>query len=369
MTAVSRATVAAALDRVATWLDTMQAPGQPNGVSRFSARHDTDAWAGVLLPATYNSVLCRTLLTPPDQALAIDRAAVTQFLTGFARADGTFGIAEMRDADVFKTSDRTESWRYIHFHITNYAIGALDALGAPPPALDFARPYLDPANLEQWLAQRDLTEPWMEGNNLVNLASFLLALSGNGPVDQRTKATAALDLVLAWHNAAQDPATGFWWDPNNHEPDAKLHAMAGATHNFHIYYALDRPVPHSAAIIDYCLSLSPAASTACLDVDPVDILCAFHNRVDHRRDEIHHWLTAKLTALLAIQNPDGGFADAAAGILRLDGWTGGYAEDQGNSNTFATWFRVIAIAMIARTLWPTWRQWTFRRTIGIGYAP
>lgn len=369
MTAVGQAPVAAALGRVTAWLDTMQAPGHPTGVSRFSARHDPAAWPGVLLPATYNSVLCRTLLTPPDQAVAIDHPAVIKFLTGFVRADGTFRIPEMRDADVFKTSDRAESWRYIDFHITNYALGALDALGAPPPALDFARPYLDPDKLEQWLAQRDLSQPWMEGNNIVNLASFLLALSADGPAEQRTKAAAALDLLVAWHDAAQDPATGFWWDRDTRHPDAKLHAMAGATHNFHIYYALGRPVPHATAIIDYCLSLSPAASTACLDVDPVDILCAFHGRVDHRRDDVRDWLNAKLTALLAIQNPDGGFADATAGIFRLDGWTGGYAEDQGNSNTFATWFRVIAIAMIARTLWPSWRQWTFRRTIGIGYAP
>ena len=45
----------------------------------------------------------------------------------------------------------------------------------------------------------------------------------------------------------------------------------------------------------------------------------------------------------------------------------GYEEPQGLSNTFATWFRWIAIAMIADHLWPGWRDWNFLRMIGIGY--
>ena len=45
----------------------------------------------------------------------------------------------------------------------------------------------------------------------------------------------------------------------------------------------------------------------------------------------------------------------------------GYAEPQGISNTFATWFRWIAIAMIAELLWPGWQDWRFRGEPGIGY--
>ena len=45
----------------------------------------------------------------------------------------------------------------------------------------------------------------------------------------------------------------------------------------------------------------------------------------------------------------------------------GYEEPQGLSNTFATWFRWIAIAMMADTLWPGTWPWQFRRMVGIGY--
>jgi len=52
--------------------------------------------------------------------------------------------------------------------------------------------------------------------------------------------------------------------------------------------------------------------------------------------------------LLALQQGDGGFFDERQGVRRVDGWVKGYEEPQGLSNTFATWFRLIAIAMIAR---------------------
>jgi hypothetical protein len=107
--------------------------------------------------------------------------------------------------------------------------------------------------------------------------------------------------------------------------------------------------------------------SACIDVDLVDLLVHAHRLIDYRRSDIAAWLSALLPALLDFQSPDGGFADELTGIRRQDGWVRGYAEPQGISNTFATWFRWIAIAMIADTLWPGWRRWNFRRMVGIGY--
>ena len=79
------------------------------------------------------------------------------------------------------------------------------------------------------------------------------------------------------------------------------------------------------------------------------------------------WLFQIVEAILDDQNPDGGFADVRTGTRRQDGWVRGYEEPQGLSNTFATWFRWIAIAMIADCLWPGRWRWNFRRMIGIGY--
>jgi hypothetical protein len=124
---------------------------------------------------------------------------------------------------------------------------------------------------------------------------------------------------------------------------------------------------HFDRAIDFCLRLPSRTDSACIDVDEVDILAHGHLLTEHRRGEIRSWLGAKLKGLLALQREDGGFPDESEGVRRVDGWVKGYEEPQGISNTFSTWFRLIAIGMIAETLWPGWRPWRFRRMIGIGY--
>ena len=37
--------------------------------------------------------------------------------------------------------------------------------------LPFIKPFLDPQYFWAWLAQRDMRDPWLEGNNIVNIGS------------------------------------------------------------------------------------------------------------------------------------------------------------------------------------------------------
>lgn len=347
--------IEAARRRTLAWLDAMQAPGQPRGVSRISAAHDPAAWPGVLLPGTYNAVMCRALLGGLDD---IDRGALIAWLEGHRLPDGRFRIPGMRDADVFKKPDLAETWGYIDFHVTNYSLGAIEVLDAArPPRLDFARRFLEPQALLAWLALRDLRDPWQEGNNIVNLGSFLLAM----------RAEAAMELLLAWHDRLQDPSTGFWGVNQAAGGIPLLHAFAGSMHNFHLWYATGRPLPYQERAIDYVLTLPPEIDSACIDVDAVDLLVHGLALTGHRAAEIRAWCAALLPRLLDWQAPDGGFCDVREGVRRQDGWVRGYEEPQGISNTFATWFRWIAIAMIADLLWPGRWPWRFRGMVGIGY--
>ena len=354
--------------RAAAWLWAMQAPSQPKGVLRFSTHHDPHRWPGVLLPSTYNGVMALDLLGELGRLTPAEQRALAGVLRRFRAADGVFAIPEMREGEVFKKPDREETWHYIGFHLTNYALGALQALEAHDDLnLAFMAPFLDPQYLEAWLSRRDMRDPWQEGNNIVNLGSFLLLLRARGEAGARGSVERALAILFAWHDRLQEPSTGFWGVDQAHNPRMALHAMAGATHNFHLWYACDRTLPYFDKAIDYCLALPRTTDSACIDVDAVDILAHGHLLVDHRREEIRSWLLEKLTGLLALQCNDGGFFDEHHGVRRIDGWAKGYEEPQGMSNTFSTWFRLIAIAMIAETLWPGWRRWRFRRMIGIGY--
>jgi len=369
--------IASARSRTLRWLASMQADGQPAGVLRTSAVHDTARWPGMLLPGTYNGTVARALLgdlPPPDSAQA---SALVAWLLAQRLADGVFRIEGMHDDAVFKKPDLVETWRYIDFHVTNYSLAAIDSL-APglQSRLDFAKPLLEPLHLKAWLAERDLRDPWLEGNNIVNLGSFLLALQQSGDAATRAAVRRALDILFDWHDRLQEPSTGFWGVGQHAGPLRLLHAMAGSMHNYHLWYATGRSLPFQDRAVDYCLTQPPQVHSACIDVDLVDLLVHAYWQIDHRRGEIRQWLCALLPALLAFQNDDGGFADVRAGPgippRRQDGWVQGYAEPQGLSNTFATWFRWIAIAMTSECLWPGWSPtetpWKFRSSIGIGYC-
>jgi hypothetical protein len=353
--------------KTVAWLETMRALGAPAGVLRISGAHDPARWPGVLLPGTYNGVMCADLigaLPGIGAGTPEDRATLAAWLEGFRRADGAFRIPEMRDADVFKKPDRAETWRYIDFHVTNYALGAIEVLEpARAPLLDFVRPYLDPIYLKAWLADRDLRDPWQEGNNIVNLAGFLLALERH----HGAEIGPALEILFDWHDRLQEPTTGFWGVGQHGDPTRLLHAMAGSMHNYHLWYARGRELPYFDKAVAYCLSLPPRVDSACIDVDVVDVLIHGLRADVAPVARTREWLAAILDAILDSQNPDGGFADVRDGIRRQDGWVRGYEEPQGLSNTFATWFRWIAIAMAAEILAPGARDWRFRRSIGIGY--
>lgn len=346
--------IAAARARTLAWLGGMQAPRAAPGVCRFSAAHDPQAWPGMLLPGTYNATMCRHLLGA-DPA---DARSLAGWLRAHRLPDGVFRIPGMAETDVFKRPEPGETWRYIDFHVTNYTLGALE-VAAPDeaPLLTFVHPFLAPQYLKAWLADRDLRDPWLEGNNIVNLASFLIL----------REAWDALEILLRWHDYHQDPGSGFWGVGQWSDPTRMLHAMAGSMHNFHIFYRLGRALPFQAQAADYALSRPAEIHSACIDVDLVDLLVHAQMCLDHRRAETQAWLRRMLEALLDFQGADGGFADMREGVWRQDGWVRGYQEAQGGSTTFATWFRWIAIAMIADALWPGRWDWRFRRMIGIGY--
>ena len=179
--------VEAARERSIAFLLGLQAADAPRGVLRISPAHDAAAWPGVLLPGTYNGVMALDLIGGLDGFTVPERAALADWIAASRRPDGMFRIAGMAEGDVFKKPDPVETWCYIDFHVTNYSLGAIQALVPERHAcLDFARPWLEPQRLEAWLARRDLRDPWQEGNNIVNLGSFLLLLRERGEMERAT---------------------------------------------------------------------------------------------------------------------------------------------------------------------------------------
>ncbi len=354
------------------WLGSMVIPGSGNTAFRFSALHDPQVWPGMVLPATYDAVNCLVLLGGFSPEAGYDAGRTAAFINSFQTESGAFRLPGMRDEDSFKRLDPAYTREYIDFHATNYSMGALRSIGSRETRpFAFMEPYLNRGGLKSWMAKRGWDDPWMEGNAVVNLGGFYLAMMEDGVAAAAERLVELLD----WLDEIQDPGTGFWGG-NFATRKELLFAFAGAMHSYHLYYYLDRPLKYLDRITDACLSLARGelggVTSACLDVDIVDALANMH-RYGLRRDEIETLLERKLLDLLDFQNPDGGFADESPADdrearLRFDGWVKGYSEPQGHSNCFATWFRCATIGMIDCVLFPgDAGAWTFRNTVGIGY--
>lgn len=350
------------------WIQSMQIDFDGVPLWRESEICDPAQWPGMVLPGTYNIVLCSRLIEGETAFSKVQSDNVQQWINHQRYQNGSFWLKGMTEQDIYKKSDPSESKRYVAWHVTNYALGAIEALNSNEIfQLDFARPYLNRDVLDQWLLTRDLQDPWQEGNNIVNLSSFLLLLKKQGTPVERKAADLVLDHLLDWHLELSHPETGFWGE-NQNTSIGRLHAMAGATHNYHLFYELDIEIPYHKKAIDYCLSLEPTIYSACIDADLIDILAHATFLTDYRQSEIHLWLGEMAEAILAIQNTDGGFPDELGGGTRyFDGWRSGYSEPQGISCAFGTYFRWIGLSMISRVFWPDSHSWGFRKMLGLGY--
>ncbi len=354
---------AASLD----WITSMATEHEGTMIWRESKSTDLVAFPGMALPGTYNNAMCLRLIGDRMDINPSRQQALIDWIMRQRRTDGSWWLQGMRESDTYKKPDPVETRSYLTGHITNYTLGALEALCRHPlPQPIFAQALLDIEPLRNWMDRRDWDDPWQEGNNIVNLASFFLVLMDSTDPKVATQARVALEWMLKWHESETNPETGFW---GNDQVSSRglLHAMAGATHNFHIFFRLGRPVPNFEKSVDYCLTQPPQVVSACIDADLVDILSNAAFLSDYRKNEITDWLTEIASALVAFQNQDGGFADQSAGIRRFDGWVGGYEEPQGISCGFGTFFRWIALAMISRVLYRDNHSWTFRKMIGLGY--
>jgi hypothetical protein len=172
-------------------------------------------------------------------------------------------------------------------------------------------------------------------------------------VEGSRNAAWALEVWFDWLDETVDPATGLW----KTDRCSPFVAMCGGYHQLLLYYYHRREIRHYRRLIDTVLSLqhfdggfAPAGGGgACEDTDAVDILVNLYKLYDYRHPAIRAALRRCLDHLLGLQNADGGFPYnkrhdfSHMGIPRT-------RCRAGESNMFATWFRVHTIALISEVL-------------------
>jgi hypothetical protein len=323
---------------------------------RHSPTHNCETYPEHLLYGTWAGVLASVLL---ELDTTLDTARRRRIANALNRYQTSQGAYLLRNIPLWARQGHDDE--YLAFHCTNYALGALHALGESPRfPLSFLHAFDTASNLETWFHRRNWDRPWTEGNNIVNLASLYAWLSEQGEQWGRDRLVELADLL----DQHQNPRTGFWHLGDGLGKKSLLPAMAGAAHNLHIYYYLDRRIPHAELIIDNCLRLGYlGVRSACVDIDVIDILSNMR-RYGYQTGAIDTILKQYLVELLQVQNPDGGFCDNYV----TPHVQYGHTTPAGISVTWATWFRMATIAMIASVLLPITRgSWSFRRTLGTGY--
>jgi len=208
--------------------------------------------------------------------------------------------------------------QHLLLHATCTVLPVLQEHGIQPRfTLQAVHDFCDRKNLAEWLDRRDMTDAWLEGNNLLFVGQLLVYLRD---VEKCVQAQSALDLYFDWLDARVDPVTGLWGTDGF---CSAFVAMCGGYHQLLVYYYENHPVLYRERLVDTVLSLqhrdggfSPSGGGgACEDADGVDILVNMYKQVDYRRAEIRHALRRCARHLRRLQNPDGGFPYKRTSLL------------------------------------------------------
>jgi hypothetical protein len=244
------------------------------------------------------------------------------------------------------------NFEYLCSHLTCAVLPALELYGVVPRfPLRFAHRFLDTKYLKQWLAKRDWTDAWLEGNYLLFVLQTLTYLRDRENIPE---ANDSLQTIFRWLDVQIDSRTGLWGTNGYCLPHTALY---GGYHQLLAYYYENQPLLYRERLIDTVLRIQhpdggfslAGGGGVCEDVDAVDVLVNMYKQVNYKRSHIRLALRRCLKHTLRMQNPDGGFPYKAGMEFRHNGIPATYSGP-GESNMWCTWFRVHSIALMAQIL-------------------
>ncbi len=276
--------------------------------------------------------------------------ATSEFIQNCQRPTGEYIGPEL---DSFIPPPGTKHDReHLILHSTCQALATSLHFGIPVQhKLSFVYPFCEPSYLEKWLDNRDFSDAWFEGNNLLSIGQLLVYLRD---FEKYPPAASAVELWFNWLDSHVDPSSGLWLEKGK---TSLANAIYGGYHQLLVYYHENHKITNPGALVDAALSLqhidgsfSPSGNGgACEDVDCVDILVNIYKRYPYRRGDIRYALKRCLRHILSIQNPNGGFPyrrDRNQSHMGIPGTSAG----PNVSTAFATWFRIHTLALIAQVL-------------------
>ena len=240
-------------------------------------------------------------------------------------------------------------WR----HLTVHCLMALKAFNViAPKEFRFLEAFKDTNFVINWLESRNWYDPNSVSNEIQNYTNFLQYIRD---FKGKSWAQSSLNTIFDWLDEKQNPEHGLWYGKINNK--WKLSEAIQTTYHILLPYFYDRrEVNNLDKIVDHCLAIQNkfggfgiyANSSACEDIDAIDILVRAYLITDHRRKDIERALERALRWVLRNMNADGGFVYRRF-EPRKYGHDLMYARAN-ESEMFSTWFRTLSIAYISKVL-------------------
>lgn len=308
------------------------------------------------VPSIYNSVYACMILSMYGEIKKMDTLTKKKWISYFdSFQDPNTG---------FFVDDRivNKNWKTINWwgakHLCPQVISVYTAFGAKPKhEFIWVKKYYDINLLQSLLDTCDWDSAIPDENDIdneiMNLGAILQYQRDFFNDQQAGKAVVFLkDYLKSKINAS----TGMWGGYNVNDKAELARMIQFSYHLFRIFFYDNEALINEKKLIDLILKSQSSNggwgmkinSSACEDIDAIDILIYASNRTDYRKEDIKKAITLSLIFILANQNEDGGFV-----FRRDEPFTYGtsvMSSGRNESAMFPTWFRSLCIAYMCNFL-------------------
>ncbi len=255
--------------------------------------------------------------------------------------DGLF-----RDKNInCKEANFSDDWGWKH--LTLHALMTLDLYSIKSNYPIKIGLELTTNNINEKLSSYDWNKklPWTS-NAVQNLCVYL---QYNRKYFNQSNASDVLKKIEFFINTKQSKHTGLFSDKFDTFEDLS-NSVQSAYHFWLIYFSEGYEINYKERIIDNVLKTQNLAggfgyklnSSACEDIDSIDILLRLSKQTDYRKNDIKESLNKSVSAILNNLNKDGGWVFRRNESLKIVHHE--MFSHKNESNMFYTWFRLLGLS-------------------------
>ena len=323
------------------------------GVSDYEYKYAVNCKSPNIYSSAYACMIF-SIFGKIDELTTDEKNEWAQYFNGFQNSkDGLFYDESLKN-EIYNDSD----WWGAR-HLVPHLIPAYIALGTKPKyPFYFLEKYYDINTLTLWLDEQNWNGKVGYTDDIDNkIMNIVVALQYQRDFWQDQKAGKAVSFIQTYLLSKINPNTGMWGYFNIDDKNELSRMVQFAYHLFPIYFYDSIDIGNKEKIIDLTLKTQnniyggfgvQTNSSACEDIDSIDILIRFSELLPYKKLEIKAALKKAFIWVMANQNDDGGYV-----FRRNEAMYYGHEQMNSGKNEsamFPTWFRTLTIAYLSNYL-------------------